>query len=440
MLMGFLAVVILGVVLLLLPPVWSRVSFHAQEIYTEIKYKLFPPQDIVFVPESTPSITGTPISSALTSSIPSTPLPSTAEPTEAPTSTNTPIPLPATALLNGINTELQEWNNCGPATLSMYLSYWKWSGNQDNIAPIVKPNSNDKNVMPYELQDFVQQNTDFQAVVRAGGDMQTLKALVADGIPVMVEKGFYIPTTSTQLEGWMGHYELVMGYDDNQQVFLTHDSYLPLVMNTAEGKTLNFKYDASIKAFEIPYDDFYQNWRAFNFVFLVVYPQDKTNDVTNLLGPLWDEQNAFQIAHDRALAETTSLTDPSDQFFAWFNLGSSLVDLQNYTDAATAYDKAFALQPSITGDHRPWRMLWYQTGPYFAYYYAKRYSDVINLATTTLNAMSDPILEESFYWRALAELASGDEVSGIADLRQSLKVHPDFGPTLSEFQSLGVNP
>ena len=31
------------------------------------------------------------------------------------------------------------------------------------------------------------------------------------------------------------------------------------------------------------------------------------------------------------------------------------------------------------------RMMWYQTGPYFAYYYSARYQDVINLANTTLN-------------------------------------------------------
>ena len=45
-------------------------------------------------------------------------------------------------------------------------------------------------------------------------------------------------------------------------------------------------------------------------------------------------------------------------------------------------------------------MMWYQTGPYKAYYYTNRFADVINLADTTLNdTIAEPVLEESLYWR-----------------------------------------
>ena len=80
---------------------------------------------------------------------------------------------------------------------------------------------------------------------------------------------------------------------------------------------------------------------------------------------------------------------------------------KDYTRAAAAYDAAFANYAQIPEKTRPWRMMWYQTGPYFAYYYTGRYQDVINLATQTLDAMSEPILEESFYWRARASFSSG---------------------------------
>ncbi len=61
--------------------------------------------------------------------------------------------------------------------------------------------------------------------------------------------------------------------------------------------------------------------------------------------------------------------------------------LQQYVDAATAYDQAFSIYDSIGKDdkQRPFRMMWYQTGPYFAYFYSGRYQDVINLANVTLN-------------------------------------------------------
>jgi tetratricopeptide (TPR) repeat protein len=211
-------------------------------------------------------------------------------------------------------------------------------------------------------------------------------------------------------------------------------------VNTPSANGLHFTYNTYNDSFEIPYADFYSDWRAFNFVFLVVYPQDKTNDVMNLLGPLADETTAFQIAHDRALTETTSLTTTSDQFFAWFNLGSSLVKLQDYVNAGAAYDKAYLLMPSIDEDHRPYRIIWYETGPYYAYYYSNRYQDVVNLATTTLNAMSEMVLEESFYWRGLAEFQLGDQTKAIADLKNSLVAHPNFGPSLSVMQQMGITP
>lgn len=110
--------------------------------------------------------------------------------------------------------------------------------------------------------------------------------------------------------------------------------------------------------------------------------------------------------------------------------------LQDYTGAAQAYDEAFLLYPSLPENGRPWRMMWYQTGPYWAYYYTGRYQDVIDLATNTLEAMSQPFLEESYYWRALARLALGDSKGAIKDLRSSLEYHPGFEPALAQLEQL----
>ena len=85
-------------------------------------------------------------------------------------------------------------------------------------------------------------------------------------------------------------------------------------------------------------------------------------------------------------------------------------------------------------------MLWYQTGPYWAYYYFGRYQDVINLATTTLDAMSEPVLEESYYWRALAREAAGDISGAIKDFQAGLKSHPGFEPALEQLKRLGAEP
>ena len=130
-----------------------------------------------------------------------------------------------------------------------------------------------------------------------------------------------------------------------------------------------------------------------------------------------------------------------DQFFAWFNKGSSHVRLQQYADAAIAYDQAFQLYADLGDDdtQRPYRIMWYQTWPYWAYYYSGRYQDVIDLADTTLNdTISKPVLEESFYWRALAREALGDVQGAINDFRESVRLNPNFGPGWDQLARLGV--
>ena len=114
--------------------------------------------------------------------------------------------------------------------------------------------------------------------------------------------------------------------------------------------------------------------------------------------------------------------------------------LQDYAGAAEAYDSAFRIYASLPAETRPWRIMWYQTGPYFAYYYMGRYADVIELADTTVENVHEPYLEESFYWRGRAKLALGDETGGIEDLKTSVKMHPGFIPGVELLQSMGVNP
>lgn len=429
LLFALLAVILLAGGLMLIPSIRSRVVFHTQEIYSSIKYALFPPEESVFTPgQKTPDSVASAVNATMTAlAVSPTPSPtlSTPQPTFAPTIT--PTPLPQTVLLKGVKPEPQQWNNCGPATLSMALSFYQWNGTQTDIAPILKPNDRDKNVMPYEMVDFVNTQTNLKALMRIGGTLDTLKSLLSAGFPVVIEKGFEPANLN---EGWMGHYGVLIGYDDAKQQFTTQDSYL--LINQANWQ--------NYPGFKISYNELESYWRNFDFVFIVVYPPEKENDVLNAIGPLMDEATANRAAYDRAVKETTSLTDVRDRFFAWFNVGSSSVALQDYAGAATAYDNAYAIYPDIPAKQRPWRMLWYQTGPYFAYYYSGRYQDVINLADTTLNAMSEPILEESYYWRAQAELALGDQTAAIADLNESLKVHEGFGPSVYLLGQLGLAP
>lgn len=428
--------IILGVlvavgIILSLPPVWSRVSYYVNQVYTEIFYKLNPPQEVIFNPgQTTPDDVATSVKATLQAILPQTTPTPQPTPESSPTPTATQIPLPGSIFLQGVQQEAQMWNNCGPATLSMTLSFWGWEGNQTDTAAILKPNKRDKNVMPYEMVDFVNEHTDLRAIIRLGGDLYTIKSLLNAGFPVLVEKGF--EPENLEKEGWMGHYNLIIGYDDEKQVFTTQDSYL-LAVDQNAGRDYP-------RGYEVTYEDMLKNWRAFNYIFIVVYQPDLENDVLNTLGIYADERNSYQVAYNRAVTETTSLSDTRDQYFAWYNAGTSLVKLEDYAGAASAYDMAFSIYPGITEKYRPYRMLWYQTGPYYAYYFTARYQDVINLSTATLDAEIEHILEESYHWRALAEEALGDRTAAVADLRNALRVHPGFAPSYDQLVEFGETP
>jgi len=410
-----LVVSILGIpVIYNLPAVQERVGWRVAELTARIKYAFSPPEEVIFVPEeNTISPTG--------AVIPPTPIPTNSTPDAKsnlpqPTSTQTLMPIPKSISLTGVQHEYQTWNNCGPATLAMALSYWKWDGDQSIIADFTKPNPRDKNVMPYELADYVEEKTQLQVSLRVGGEISLLKRFLAAGFPVITEKGF----EGRDFEGWMGHYVLVTGYSDSDQQFNFQDSYY------GPDQVMEYK-------------DFEAYWRAFNFTYLVVYPAESKDEIMEILGSQADEEFNYRYAAQKASDEIYTLNG-RDQFFAWFNRGANLVSLQDFAGAALAYDEAFAIYPIIPEKERPWRMMWYQTGPYWAYYYSRRYQDVIELASTTLDAMSEPVLEESYYWRALAREASGNTDNAINDLRSALKVHPGFEPALTELQQMDITP
>jgi hypothetical protein len=406
-------------VILQLPPVQERLGWRLSEARAAIWYALFPPGEAVFTPDPTLAAM---VEATLTAFAPTpTITPTEVPPAEVPptaTAGPTATPLPALVQLTGVVHEYQKWNNCGPATLAMGLSFWDWKGDQRPIAEFTKPNPRDKNVMPYELADFVESQTDLKAVVRPGGDLDRLKALIAAGFPVIVEKGF----EGYGFPGWMGHYALVTGYDDARQRVITQDSYIG-------------------RDFPFPYADLISYWRNFNYIYLVIYPPEREAELMALLGDDADEQAAFAAAAQRASEEIYALSG-RDQLFAWFNRGTSLVALDDYAGAAAAFDEAFRIDAELAStdpDHRPWRLLWYQTGPYRAYFYSGRYGDVINLATQVLANVSEPVLEESYYWRGLAREAVGDVPGAIEDLRTSLVEHPDFEPALFHLRRLGVD-
>lgn len=417
LLVGAFGLCLLALLTYNLPPIHDRLAWRVDNFRVQVKRAFNPPEQVVFVPQEQVDAIVHATLTAMAPAATQTGLPSLTEtPSPSPVPSPTWAPIPERISLTGIRHEYQKFNNCAPSSLSMVLSYWGWSGDQFQTRAYLRPSFeiDDKNVNPSELVEYVVKNTQYDALWRVGGDLPTLKRLLAAGFPVLIEKGLEDPHDHS----WLGHYQILSGYDDARGQFLVYDSY--------EGPP---------EAYGVPYDPIAQFWRHFNFSYVVVFPPERAAEVNALLGANADPHTNFRNAASLALAETVSLAG-REQFFAWFNLGTSLVQLQDYAGAAQAYDMAFSLYAGLSGQERPWRLLWYQDGPYNAYYHTGRFQDVINLAHSTLINVDRPVLEETYYWRGMARAALGDRQGAIEDLTRAYTLNPNSTPAGDELQKL----
>ncbi|MDL1894664.1 hypothetical protein FBQ82_00180 [Anaerolineae bacterium CFX7] len=310
------------------------------------------------------------------------------------------LSLPPQVSLQGVKWEAQWWNNCGPATLGMYLSYYGRADGQRLIAPFSKPDPEDKNVSPHELAAYVS-NIGMNVIVRENGTLDQLKAILANQMPVIIETAFNPPRAKS---GWMGHYKLLVGYDETQFTFM--DSY-----NGPDQK--------------ISFTEVDNDWHAFNRLYLIVYPQDKAQVVRDIIGADWDDRVMYENAVALARAEIEA--NPKDAF-AYFNLGTSLNGLAQYKQAAAAFDQARVLK-------LPWRMMWYQFGAYRAYYETKRYDEILALADATLRSAEN--LEESHYYRGLALQSLGRDAEARAAFESALRFNKNFRPAQEALDAWG---
>ncbi len=416
-----LIVLIVGVLLAAgvyqIPAVHERAYYYVATLRSKIFYFFKPPASTAFEPltEQTADPTAT---LAVAPAETQTPAPTLAleEPTATPTLIPTLVPtaIPAQVFLGNIVLEPQSFNNCGPATLSMALNYWGWEGKQHNIQPIMKPRIEDLAVTTAEMIHFVETETDLDVLIRYGGDIEIIKRFVAAGFPVLIERGYFVPS-----DGWMGHFGVINGYDDAAQTVHIPDSFSGVI--------------------DMRYEDLELYWAHFYNTFLVIYPPEMQELVFHLLGEYEDPEQNLAFTIDLETERIQSLTG-REQFFAQYNLGTLKLMQGNYQEAAEAYDLAFGLYKNLYTDERPWRLVWYEPGPYEAYYQMGRYQDVINLADKTINETPSKGLPETYLWRGRAELRLGNQETAVYDFKRALQWHPQWQPALDELQALGVAP
>ena len=397
---------LLAILILQIPAVNSRVAWRYEVAKTYMKNVLNP---VGAVPTAIPNPTSTkkPASPTApvtpTNAVVETPIPATP----------TLVPPPQQAFLSSPPYEKQTPNNCGPATLSMMLHMYGWSGDQKTISDVIKPVNGDRNVNPEEMAYWVHNYAGWLRMeYRVGGDIETLKRLIAAAYPVMIEGTTSLNPDDTGWPDddlWAAHYLLMTGYDDTTQMFKVQDSY--------RGPDK-----------KITYEQLESEWKPFNYLYLVIYLPEREAEIQTLLGSNWDRDLNRQSALAIALAATA---EDSNDAFAWFNVGSNLVYFERYDEANAAYDRAREIG-------LPQRMFRYQFGPFIANFQTNRIDDL--LALTEYALQRTEMSEETWLWHGWALYRKGDTTGAIADWRKALSIRPGYEDALYALNFVGATP
>ncbi|MDI9634829.1 tetratricopeptide repeat protein [Anaerolineae bacterium CFX9] len=288
--------------------------------------------------------------------------------------------IPSTVRLEGLTGYYQDLNRCSAAALSIQLSYF---GLGDYSAAVRALNTHEEDVaVRIEEMARYSEEQGLGAIVRYGGTIDMLKALVGSGFPVLVENVYYDGITGNPFRDFSGHNRVIMGYDDALGELYSFDPLLGHGPNNT-GRP-------------IPYDGYDARWRPFNYDYLVLYRPEDEALLQSVMGEHWDE--TFNLEYSLALS-LAEIEEGRSDTFTLFNLGTTLTLLGRYEEAADYFDQALALG-------LPTRMLWYQYGVFDAYYALGRYDEMITLARNVI--ASTPGVEEMYYYIGLAAEATGD--------------------------------
>lgn len=344
-----------------------------------------------------------------------------APPTPTPTFTPspTPEPLPEQVMLEGLVTIQQGFNNCGPANMAIALQYWGDETTQMQAAGYLKPNEEDRNVSPWQINEYVNEFTTLKSTAHASGTMDLLKRLIAAGFPVVIEKG-YEPQQGA--EGWYGHYLTVYGYDDEKEEFYSRDTYL----GPFDGRP---RVDG--------YDEFMKWWQHFYYTFYVIYPSYEEQKVRQIIPDVLE--NEYTMWQHTAEIARQELDEDPNNVFTWFNLGVALTRMGQVASAETTpdfqegdnaryYEEATEAFDRAREIGLPPRTLYYEHRPFMAYYRTGRIQDVLDLTAAMLETPGGRWVEEIYWYRGHGLAATGDLLGAKEAYEKALEVNANFSP------------
>lgn len=272
-------------------------------------------------------------------------------PTATPKVTLTALP-EAKTLVNDYHI-FQRFNNCGPASLSMGLSYFGVNVSQEELGQQLRPYQNaigdndDKSTTFAEMAKKAEEYG-LLAYHRPNGNPTLVKQFINNDIPVLTR-------TWLAANDDIGHYRVVKGFDDTTQEFIQDDSY--------QGKNLTFSYDS-----------FNTIWGKYNYEYLVLVPKDKKEIAEAILGENADEKTAWKNAVNLSRQQ---LNENPNNIYARFNLSVALYHVEDYANSVKEFEQ---IEQQLS-----FRTLWYQIEPIQAYYALGNYDRVFEITERILN-------------------------------------------------------
>jgi len=278
-------------------------------------------------------------------------LPILASPTPTPVPTLPPIP--QNKIISNNYHVFQTFNNCGPAALSMALSYYGINMSQYQLGQDLRPYQNsigDNDDKSVTLSELANKSIEFGFTPfhRPNGTTEIIKQFIANDIPV-------ITRTLLKPNEDIGHYRVVKGYNDTAGEFTQDDSL--------QGKNLQYTYSS-----------FNELWKTFNYEYLVLVPAEKLQIAKNIIGKDVDEVTSWKKF--AVSAQKNLETNPED-LYTRFNLSVALYHTGDFRNSVLEFEKV--------ENKLPLRTLWYQIEPIKSYYELGDYQRVLSITEKILN-------------------------------------------------------
>lgn len=301
--------------------------------------------------------------------------------------TPTPIPLPNSHTIPIRTHVFQTFNNCGPATLSMALSYVNIDKSQAELGQILRPyqiaggDNDDKSVTLEEIANQAKKYG-LYAYLRPNGTIEKLRSFISHNIPVVTRT--WLKTNED-----IGHYRIIRGYDDVTLQIIQDDSL--------QNKNLRYSYT-----------EYLQLWQPFNYEYLVIVNEEKKELVEKILEDEIDEKKAWKNALERINQE---IKIQPDNWHLTFAKSRIYYYLGEYKNSVREYEK---VESKLS-----FRTLWYQIEPILAYYHLGNYEKSLFLINKILNNQNKAF-SELYILRGDIYKKTGNKEAAVSDYQKAV--------------------